>query len=336
MHELRSGSLTLRPATRRDDDAVSRLWNARSQALRGQEPYDAAAVRERWEGPSFSLETDTLLVFDEGDSLVGYAHVRDVKNPPVDVFCGFCVHPAHDDDEGLWRVLLDWADAEARRVIPRAPSDARIALVTGASDDDSSEQHHLEAFGFEHSRTFVRMTMPLDGVIPASPFPEGISVRPFVPGEDDEALVHAYREAFRHHYGHLEEPFESDLATWRRWMADEDFDPALWFVAFDKATSGEVVGFCCCYPADGRNRSCGLIDELGVRPAWRRRGMGRALLTHALRALQERGLPAANLRADFAHREGAIDLYTSVGMRVEGRSHTYVKELRPGRNLVAS
>ena len=336
MHESRSGSMTLRPALLRDADAVARLWNARSQAIRSQEPYDAATVRKRWDGPAFSLETDTLLVFNEVDSLVGYAHVRDVKNPPVDVFCGFCVHPAHDADDEIWRVLLDWVDAEARRVIPRAPADARIALVTGASDDDPSEQHYLKAFGFRHSRTFVRMSMPLDGAIAFSPFPEGVSIRPFAPGQDDEALVHAYREAFRHHYGHLEEPFESDLATWRRWMADEDFDPTLWFLASDKGTSGEVVGFCCCYPADGRSRRCGLIDELGVRPAWRRRGIARALLTHALRALKDRGLVAANLRADFAHREGAIDFYASVGMRVESRSHTYVKELRPGRDLVSS
>jgi len=34
----------------------------------------------------------------------------------------------------------------------------------------------------------------------------------------------------------------------------------------------------------------GLIDVLGVRPAWRRRGIGRALLLHAFGAFSRRGV----------------------------------------------
>jgi len=77
-----------------------------------------------------------------------------------------------------------------------------------------------------------------------------------------------------------------------------------------------------------------LIDELGVRPGWRRRGIGQALLLHAFAALAERGIQGARLRVDSAHKLGAPALYERVGMRSVSAGHTYVKELRPGINLV--
>lgn len=325
---------TARPATQEDANIVCELWNTRSCWARNTQPHSKAAVRKRWDGPRFNLETDSLLVFDPNSNLVGYAHIRDVKDPPVDVFSGYNVHPEYDKQTWLWEALFKWIDSEARRVIPNAPTDARIALIAGASDDDSSAQTRLEEFGFEHSRTFHRMTIEFEKPVPSSAIPNGIDIRVFRPGEDDETLVHAYRDAFRDHYGHLEQPFETDLAKWRHWMEDEDFDPDLWFLATDATAGGEVAGYCCCYPADVRDDSNGLVDELGVRREWRRRGIARALLSHALKALQDHGLKDANIGVDSTNKNQAMSLYESVGMHVVSSSHTYVKELRSGINLV--
>jgi len=195
---------TERPATQEDANIVCELWNARSYWARSTQPYNAAAVRKCWDDPRFNLKTDSLLVFDPNSNLVGYAHIRDVKDAPLDVFCGYSVHPKYDEQTWLWKTLLEWIDAEARCVIPEAPADARIALIAGASDDDLSEQKRLEEFGFEHSRIFHRMTIEFEKPVPSSAMPAGIAIRSFVQGEDNEALVHAYRDAFRDHYGHLE------------------------------------------------------------------------------------------------------------------------------------
>ncbi|MFC2079699.1 GNAT family N-acetyltransferase [Candidatus Bipolaricaulota bacterium] len=333
-HHLPEG-YTLRSATPDDVPAVFELWNSRSLWARNKAPYGEADVLNRWNRPEFNLETDSLLVFSPVSMLVGYAHILDVKNPPVDVFSGYSVHPEHDEQTWLWKALFEWIEAEARRVIPKAPADARIALIAGARDDDSSEKTRLEESGFEYSRTFHRMTVEF-GDPPAVPeTPDGIRIRPFIPGNDDEAIAHAYRDAFRDHYGHLEQPFETDLAKWRHWMADEDFDPNLWFLAIDATAGGEVAGYSCCYPADVGDDPLGQIDEIGVRRAWRRQGIGRALLTHSLRTLQDRGCKGANLRVDSDNKNQALALYESAGMHVVSSSHTYVKELRPGVNLVA-
>ncbi len=329
-HRLPEG-FTSRPASPEDAERVATLWNDRSEATRGQRPSTPERVLKLWDHPKFDLPTDSLLVFAPDGALIGYAHVRDVKDPPVDVFTGYSVHPNHDRSNWLWDTLFAWTEKEARRVIPKAPPDVRIALVAGASDEDVTEQRELERRGFEHSRTFRRMQISFDPPPKAPRWPDGISVRCVVPGEDDEALVAAHREAFASHYGRLEQPFEADLAEWRRWMCEDDFDPSLWFLARD---GGEVAGFCTCYAEAAGDPSRGLIDELGVRPTLRRRGIGRALLLHAFGELRRRGIAGAVLRVDTENRTGAPALYERVGMESVHASHTYVKELRPGINLV--
>ena len=106
-----------------------------------------------------------------------------------------------------------------------------------------------------------------------------------------------------------------------------------WFLAFDR---DEVCGFCCCYAESHGDKEAGLVDEFGVRPAWRKRGIGRALLLESFRALRARGLKAVELTVDSDNRSDALALYASVGMKVVSQNHTLVKELRAGTNLVAA
>jgi len=185
------------------------------------------------------------------------------------------------------------------------------------------------------------MARPLDPQLlmtqTASPLqpnpPDNITIQSFAPGEDDEAIVATYREAFADHYGYLEQPFAVDLAEWRRWMAADDFDPSLWFLA---EAGEEVAGFLTSYAEAPVDSTYGWVDELGVRPSWRRRGIGHALLIHAFSALARRGVRGAVLTVDTGNQSGAPALYDRVGMRSIRANHTYVKELRPGRNLVAA
>ncbi|MBN1859738.1 GNAT family N-acetyltransferase [Candidatus Bipolaricaulota bacterium] len=289
IHTMPDG-FTVRSASMDDVERVSEFWNDRLQATRGVRSSTPDQVRKLWNHPKFDLATDSLLVFTPQGALAGYAHVRDVKDPPVDVFTAHSVHPDFDQETWLWDALFAWTDAESRRVIPRAPAEAKIVLVAGTADEDTTKQSQLESHGFEYSRSFHRMQ--IDFAEPdstpaqeARSFPEGITIRTVVPGKDDQELVAAYREAFADHYGHLEQPFEADLKEWRHWMSEDDFDPALWFLAVEH---GKIVAFCTCYAEAPGDSDHGLIDELGVRPAARRRGIGQTLLLHAFDALQQR------------------------------------------------
>jgi len=243
-HSLPDG-FTMRPATLEDAQLVSDLRNDRFETVRGDRPSTPERVLQNWNHPKFDLATDSRLVFAPDGALIGYAHVRDVKDPPVDVFSRSIIHPAHDGATWLRDVLLDWIEREARRVIDKAPAEARIALISGAPDADRVEQRELERRGFTHERTFHRMVVDFADTSPAAPdWPTGIEVKTLIPGVDDEALVAANRDAFSEHYGYLEQPFEAELEELRHWMAEDDFEADLWFLAYEDAG---VVGFCCCY-----------------------------------------------------------------------------------------
>ena len=335
MTHARLSDYRTRPATQDDAETVCKLWNVRSHHVHHASQFSEANVLKQWDDPRFHLETDSLLVFDPQSTLIGYAHIRDVKNPPVDVFCTVVVHPRHDDHDWIWKVLLEWSVSQARRVIPKAPAGTRIALISGGSSADKSKLRRLEEYGFNHSRTFYQMEMALEPTISTPTLPEGIVVRPYLQDQDIEALVHASRDAFHDHYGHLDQPFETDVANMRLLMEEADFDPDLWFLAIDTAARDTVAGYCCCYPQYRGDDTVGLIDEVGVCQAYRRQGIGRALLIHSLDALQRRGLKRALLTVDSDNKNQAMTLYESVGLSVVSSSQTYVKELRSGENLVA-
>jgi len=325
-HPLPAG-YTHRPATLDDAERVTQLWNDRTETVRGERPFEPRLIKQRWNHPKFDLKTDSRMVLAPDGSLVGYAHVRDVKDPPVDVFAGYTVRPDHDDADWLWEHLFAWLDKEARRVIPKAPADARIALVAGTESEDKTEQERLESFGFEHERTFHRMKITFaDTSLSPPDWPEGITVRGFVRGVDDEALVIATQDAFRDHYGFIEQPIEAELAELRHWLAEDDFDAELWNLACE---GEEIAGFCACLAEAPGEPDHGVVDVIGVRPAWHRRGLGRALLHHAFAVFAERGIRGAVLTVDTDNKHGAPTLYEKVGMRRIRSNLTYVKELRP-------
>ena len=328
-----------RPATTEDAEQVAVLWNKQSEVTRGGHPSTPERVLNNWNHPKFNLSTDSRLVFAPEGELIGYAHIRDIKDPPVDVFSGHSVHPDYDDRTWLRNDLFRWMEAEARRVIPRAPEDARIVLLAGTYGQDTTQQRELERQGFEYDRTFHWMQIDFDtSADPAlwtepTHWPDGIRIRNVVPGEDDVELVTAYLEAFADHYGIIQQPFETELAEWRNLMQQDDFDASLWFLAHT-IEDGVIAGFCVCHTTSHRDPERGKINDLGVRPAWRRRGIGQALLSHAFAELKRRGIKGAALNVDTGNKSGAPALYQRAGMRSAQASHTYVKELRPGINLV--
>ena len=118
------------------------------------------------------------------------------------------------------------------------------------------------------------------------------------------ALYDAYCEAFADHWGESESTFES-------WVhrhidaAGADYDPALWFLAW---SGGELAGFSICKPSLVSDPASGDVAQLGVRRAFRNRGITRALLYHSFGAYWERGLSRVSLFVDSDSVTGATRL----------------------------
>ena len=69
---------------------------------------------------------------------------------------------------------------------------------------------------------------------------------------------------------------------------------------------------------------------IGVRPAWRRRGIAEALLETSFAEFFRRGERRVALGVDAESPTGATRLYEKAGMRVFWEAVVYEKELRAG------
>jgi mycothiol synthase len=184
-------------------------------------------------------------------------------------------------------------------------------LSTTSWPGDTGAEDLLAASGLRPARYYLVMAMELSADAPSPvPPPEGVVLRAFR-DDDAEGLYAAYLESFADHWG-FEHPTPHEWWGERRESAASGFDPDLWHVA----TSGaEIVGFSVTrMRADSDGLTHGYVGDLGVRPAWRGRGLGEALLTRSLETYRDRGVPYVTLDVDAENTSGAVRLYTKVGM----------------------
>jgi ribosomal protein S18 acetylase RimI-like enzyme len=150
--------------------------------------------------------------------------------------------------------------------------------------------------------------------------------------EEISAVVQAVEDAFQDHFGYVENSFDSELAFWTHIInSDPSFDPNLWFLAMD---GDQIAGISLCWPKRGPNEKIGWVGTLGVLRAWRRQGLGLALLKHSFADLQQRGKEKVGLGVDADSLTGATKLYEKAGMHVTRQFDSYEKELRPGIDMV--
>jgi len=327
--ELPQG-FTARPASLEDLEAAVALFNVCSMELISKKQHDLDETRVEWKTPKFDLESDTRVVLTPAGEIIGYVEVWDITEPHVRVWSWGRVHPDYRG-QGIGTYLLRWAEERARQAVPKAPPGVRVTVRQGVLHQDESAQKLLEEAGFKVIRHFWRMLIELDGPPSTPEWPAGITVRAFVPKEDDRATVAAVREAFKDHWGYVESPFEQELEQWRHWINNsEDFDPSLWFLALD---GDEIAGMSLCWPKVPEDPEMGIVDTLGVRRPWRRKGLALALLHHSFGEFYRRGKPKVCLGVDSESLTGATRLYEKAGMHVDRQHHAYEKELRPGKDL---
>jgi mycothiol synthase len=327
--ELPEG-FTARPASMGDLEAAVALFNACSRELIGKEQYEVDETRVEWSTPKFNLKTDTQVVLTPDGEIVGWVEVWDIAEPHVRISIWGRVHPNYRG-QGIGTYLIRWAEDRASQAIPKAPPGSRVVVDHGVLHQDKLAQELLEKEGFKVVRHFWRMLIEMDKPPPAPKWPEGITVRTFVPQRDDRAVVAAVREAFKDHWGYIESPFEEQLQRWRHWINNsEDFDPSLWFLAMD---GDEIAGVSLCWPKIPEDPNMGEVSTLGVRRPWRRRGLALALLHHSFGEFYRRGKTKVCLGVDSKSLTGATRLYQKAGMHVDRQHHIYEKELRSGKDL---
>ena len=196
-------------------------------------------------------------------------------------------------------------------------------LCVDVHEKNPGKQALAQAAGFEPTRWWYRMTHDLElGDVP--PTPPELTLAPYT-ADRDEAVRLAHREAFAGHWG-ATPPDEQRWA--QRYTGTHMFrGDVSWLLL----SGDEVVAYLLTYFWEADAAANGVRDafvgNLGVRPAWRRRGLGALLLATALESYRAAGYERSVLTVDTANATGALRLYERVGYAVNDTSVVWTKDL---------
>ena len=173
-------------------------------------------------------------------------------------------------------------------------------------------------YGYVPLRELWRMVLVRHAEGPTPSLPEDITIRNFVPGQDEEAWLAANRAAFAHHpeQGALR---RSDLEAR---MGEPWFDPAGFFLAVDG--DDRILGFhwTKVHPAHGEHKAIGEVYAVGVDPSAQGRGLGLALTRTGIDYLHSKGLKTIMLYTD-ADNAAAVALYRKLGFTLWDKDVLY-------------
>ncbi|MEJ3744688.1 GNAT family N-acetyltransferase [Actinomycetes bacterium KLBMP 9797] len=216
--------------------------------------------------------------------------------------------------QGVGGRLLDWALGAASALTAGSSSGGAGESSGGAGEAVTGVTVETEALTPAAERLFASrglrrvfaedvMRFDLVGSEPpAIAFPPGVRLDAWS-SETAGRFFAVYEAAFRDRPGFPGWPAE----RWVAWTAgDDEFRPQ-WSVL---AVDGDAdAGFVTC--ADG------WIVQVGVRPEWRGRGLGAALVAEALRRMRDAGAGTALLDVNVNNPAGA--LYTRLGFTTVSR-----------------
>jgi ribosomal protein S18 acetylase RimI-like enzyme len=327
-----SPGFSISAATTDDLPCLARFVNEHSRRWTGRDAKTVEQLATMLSTPGFDLASSGRLVRDPSGALAGASFVFH-RDPHVTVHAWGLVGEAHLG-KGVGTCLHGWILDRSDRALERAPDGVRVVVRQIVFDGDETAGAFLKRAGYTLSRHYWRMRIEFDAPPEAPEWPPGLQLVPCDPERDLEDLIRTSWDAFQDHYGFVAGSIDDELERTRhRIDHDPNTDTSLWLLLRD---GDEIAGFYTCLPAEPGDQTTGYIQALGVRPAWRRRGLGRMLLRSAFWELYRREKSAVSLHVDAQSLTGATQLYESAGMRVAELSHEYELELRPGTDLTSA
>lgn len=265
---------------------------------------------------------DSVFVAEAGGELVGYVWLVALQPLRLDrLIVRGIVAPAWRR-RGIGTLLMRRAARRAQELTSARP----VILYMSVRAPVSGATELALSLGFQPVRYFYYMECGDLTGLPEPAFPEGIHVREYAPGQDEEAFVAAYCEAFADHWGFVPHTLQQEQHR----VGAPHFRTEDNLLAVGK--DGQIAGLCLLEFSEAEPGSqlpsFPMIDDLAVRPAYRRRGIGRALMISGMRSIAERGYPAIGLAVDVDNTNNALRLYQSLGFIVKWHGTVYQKELQ--------
>lgn len=307
--------LLVRPATREDAPAISAMNAGYELAAFGTTESTANDVYELWDSEHTNLATDTCAITTRSGELVGYTGVA-ATNRGIMLDVHTNVQPAYQH-QPIIPYLLQFAEERARALLSAQP-DLPRKLYTWSFTPHMTAL--LQSHGYLVESSDYRMQIDFAGAPPAPQQLEGITIRPFVPGQEERAVYDVIAEAFPDIDGKPYRPFDE----WYEnvFVKRQGFEPSMLYVA---VANQQIVGTTLCrlYPED----NSGYIWQLAVRRTWRKHGIALQLLRTAFAEFYRRGIKRVLLDVASQSQTGAQQLYARAGMHKRSQVDSMQKTL---------
>ncbi len=226
--------------------------------------------------------------------------------------------------QGIGRHLLGWEVDRARESL--SSCDPSIPWYIRADEWEWVEDAHrlYRHFGLEPVRYIKEMIRPLDRHVEVR-IPDGVEIMLWDRGRDENARA-VQNEAFADHWGST----PVDAASYQHRLEGQGNRLDLSFLAL---AGDEVVGICLngIFPDDEAvtGRREGWVESLGVKRAWRSKGVASALLATSFNAFLDAGMTHSMIGADAENPTGAFRLYENMGYEVLQGTITSELEVTP-------
>ena len=250
-----------------------------------------------------------IRLWHDADKLVGYAILGEDPSFDCQVLPGYVGSGIEDE-------ALAWAEACLAALRASDAQRWSRALVSSARQDDAERIAFLEWYGFRAGEWVeVNMLRSLDEPIAEAVLPPGCQVRAVCDSD-------------------LSERAAIQREVWQPWsvgkVSDADYGRLMRLPGYERELDIVAVmpdGVIAAYTNGWSDPLNGVGDfgPVGARPAYRRRGLTRAVLLEELRRMRARGMNRVSVSTD-APNTPARGLYESVGFRVVNRCVEYVKQ----------
>jgi len=238
------------------------------------------------------------------------------REPPKGYIWRFAAKPELEGSE-VDRALLEHALAWL------ASRGARSAQIT-VRDNMRTRMELLRSKGFKLIRSFSIMRLrpdELPGDLEPSQAVELRQADPLGSEEDLRTLNALYNESFSEHFDFRPETLEET----RAWFEHEGYEDYVVFALLDGRPVGFVVATVSKDLPELSFKS-GFINAIGVLRAYRRQGVGTALMLEAIEWLTSKGAEVVELGVDDENPTGAPAFYRRLGFRVAFKHLTFLRE----------
>ncbi len=221
------------------------------------------------------------------------------------------VHPSHRK-RGIGTSLLEWSIARAKKLLSTSPADRPHVMLLATESLAAGAADLFERHGFKQLFAEDVMQRDLNAPLPDTPVSPNIKFITWAPALASEFFA-VYQAAFRERPGFPN--WSQD--EWVDWLGteDDDFRPELSLLSY---RDDVPVGFVVCAE--------GWIVQIGVRPEWRNRGVGSALVSEVLSRFRAAGTDRVLLDVNV-NNPGAARMYTRLGFQHIGRRARYARVL---------